>query len=110
MPRPLAQYLTDHEVKRAVELGWDKLRNGELLKAAEDAGFEVLLSGDKKMQYEQNMVGRKIAVLCLSANNWPIVRNHIAAISNAVEQAVPGTLTSVECGTFLARRFDTGRI
>ena len=108
-PRPLAQYLTAHQVRRAIDLGWDKLRNGDLLKAAEDAGFDVLLSGDKKMRYEQNMAGRRIAIVCLSANNWPIVKNHITAISHAVEQAVPGTLIFVECGTFLARRFDVER-
>lgn len=79
------------------------------MKAAEEAGFNVLLSGDKKMRFEQNIEGRQIAVICLSANNWPLVRKHIATICQAVEQAVPGTLVVVECGTFIAQRFKRGQ-
>ena len=54
VPRPLQRYLTAHDVKRLDQLGWSELKNGELLEVAEDAGFEVFLSGDKKLRSEQN--------------------------------------------------------
>ena len=63
VPWPLVRFLAAHEVKRAAEPGWAELKNGVLLTAAEIAGFDVLLSGDKTIRHEQNMAGRKIAVV-----------------------------------------------
>jgi len=71
-------------------MGWSELQNGELLRVAEEAGFELLLSGDKKLVSEQNMAGHRIAVVCMSDNHWPIVRNHVAAIGNAVDAGPAG--------------------
>jgi hypothetical protein len=104
LPRPLQRYLTAHDVKRADELGWSELTNGDLLRSAEDAGFEAVLSGEKKLQYEQNIAGRQIAVVCMSDNHWPIVRRHIPAIVDAFKAAQPGTLTTVNCGAFAPRK------
>jgi hypothetical protein len=100
VPRPLARLLTECEVKRAAELGWSRLTNGLLLNSAEAAGYDVLLSGDKTIRHEQNMAGRKIAVVCMSDNHWPIVRDHIPAILQAIEQVAPGELRGVYCGAF----------
>jgi len=107
VPRPLQQYLVGHDVTRADQLGWSELQNGELLEVAEAAGFEVLLSGDKKLPSEQNMTGRRIAVVCMSDNHWPIVRDHVQAIEDAVDSARPGTIKTVDCGTFVPRKFQT---
>jgi hypothetical protein len=104
VPRPLQRYLAAHDVKRLDQLGWSELKNGELLEVAEDAGFEVLLSGDKKLRFEQNMAGRRIAVVCMSDNHWPIVKDHVTAIGDAVDKAQPGTFTTVDCGTFVPRK------
>ncbi len=81
------------------------LKNGELLDAAENAGFDVLLSGDKTIRHEQNMTGRKIALLYMSDNHWPIVEHHVPAIVQAVEQAKPGEVKPIYCGTFVPHRF-----
>jgi hypothetical protein len=105
VPRPLAGFLFAHDVTRADELGWSRLKNGDLLNAAESAGFDVLLSGDKTMRHEQNMTGRRIAVIYMSDNHWPIVKDHLTAIRYAIDNALPATLTAVECGTFVPRRF-----
>lgn len=59
VPRPLVKLLTGHEVRRAAELGWAELKNGNLLAACENAGFDLLLSGDKTMQHEQSFASRK---------------------------------------------------
>jgi hypothetical protein len=105
VPRPLQRYLAGHDVTRADQMGWSELQNGELLGVAENAGFELLLSGDKKLAAEQSMADRRIAVVCMSDNHWPIVRDHVAAIGNAVDASLPGTITTVDCGTFVPRKF-----
>ncbi len=58
-PRPVASFLKHHSVTEVEELGWGRRVNGKLLTAAEDAGFQVLLSGDKHMKNQQNMIGRR---------------------------------------------------
>ena len=72
-PSPLAAHLTAHTVVEARERGWDTLSNGELLSEAERAGFAVLLTADKNMRYQQNLRGRRIALVVLSTPRWPIV-------------------------------------
>lgn len=64
-PLPIAKALVGHVVKTARQLGWDTLNNGELLRVAEEAGFEVLLTTDKNLAYQQNLRGRKIAIVVL---------------------------------------------
>src|SRR5260370_16846296 len=70
-PLPIRPYLKGHEVRTAAQQGWDRLKNGELLVAAETEGFEVLLTTDKNMRYQQNLAGRKIAVVVLGLQQWP---------------------------------------
>ena len=103
--RPLARSLAGHDVGRAAELGWSELKNGALLSAAEDAGFDVLLSGDKTMRHEQNMKGRRIAVISMTDHHWSIVQDHVDGIRDAVGAAKPGTVSTVWCGAFVPRRF-----
>ena len=105
VPRPLLRYLVAHDVKRARELGWDELQNGDLLAAAESAGFDILLSGDKTIRHEQNMVGRKIALVYMSDNHWPIVKDHAHAIVDAIDNVAPGEVRSVFCGQFVPAKF-----
>ena len=89
----------------ADEMGWAKLKNGQLLNAAEAAGFDVLLSSDKTIKYEQNMTGRKIGVVAMSDNHWPSVGEYGSAIAEAVDVVRPGEVLPVFCGRFLPRKF-----
>jgi hypothetical protein len=73
----------------------DRLQNGELLNAAEAAGFDVLLTTDKNM-YQQNLVGREIAIVVLGKQQWPEVRLHVQLVVAAVNAATPGTYVEVE--------------
>jgi hypothetical protein len=66
----------------------------------------VLLSGDKTIRHEQNMAGRKIALVYMPDNHWPIGEDYIPAIVHAVEEVKPGEVRPVYCGTFVPRRFD----
>ncbi len=83
-------------VSKAKECGWDRLTNGHLLVAAEKAGFDLLLTADKNMRYQQNLAGRKIALVVLGNSPWPIVRLHIDEIVAAVNAATPGSFVEVE--------------
>jgi len=82
-------------------MGWASLKSGALLSAAEAGGFEVLLTRDKTLHHEQNMEGRKIALVLLSAVSWPVIEAHVETIVAAVDGAVPGSFTRVECGVFV---------
>ncbi len=95
-PRGIAKALPEHEVQEARDLGWDRLENGELLKAAEEAGFEVLLTNDKNLSHQQNLKGRKIAVVVLGNSQWPAVRLYLNQIAVAVSAATPGSFTLVD--------------
>ena len=95
-PRGIARSLTGHTVKEAKALGWDRFTNGELLTAAEEAGFEVLLTTDKNLRYQQNLTGRKIAVAVLGKGRWRLIRPLIPEVVAAENAAKPGTYTEVE--------------
>lgn len=95
-PRGIARFLRGHIVTRAKQRGWDTLSNGDLLAEAEHAGFEVFLTADKNIRYQQNLAGRKIAVVVLSTPRWPLVRLQTATIAEAVNAATPGSYVEVE--------------
>jgi hypothetical protein len=85
-------------------MGWSGLQNGALLAAAEGAGIDVLLTGDQSLGYEQNLTGRRLAIVALSAIELPIIRENLAAIVAAIGEARPGSFRIVECGAFNRRR------
>ena len=95
-PRPIAAALSGHEVRHARKIGWHELGNGDLLDIAEASGFEVLVTTDKNMRYQQNLAGRTIAIVVLGRSLWPLVRLHLPKIVAAVDSAVPGSYTEVE--------------
>jgi hypothetical protein len=70
--------------------------NGELIAVAEAAGFELLLTTDKNMRYQQNLTGRKIAFVVIGNQQWPILRLYIERVVAAVNAATPGSFTEVE--------------
>ena len=95
-PAGVARSLEGHNVVKAKERGWDTLTNGDLLSVAEEAGFDVLLTADKNMRYQQNLEGRRIALVVLSTPQWPVVRLNLEKIAVAVSSATPGSYTEVQ--------------
>ena len=95
-PAPIADSLVGHTVERARQIGWETLKNGDLIQQAEQAGYDVLLSTDKNMKYQQNLKGRKIAILVLGNQQWPVVRRYLDRISAAVNTATPGSYSEIE--------------
>lgn len=95
-PRGIARALEGHTVKEAKAQGWDTLSNGELLKAAEDAGFDLLLTTDKNLPHQQNLQGRNLAIVVLSNSRWSLVRTVLTDIATTVNAAQPGSYTLVD--------------
>lgn len=89
-----------HEVLTVTYKGWAGLKNGELLHVAEQDGIEVLLTGDQTLVHEQNLAGRKLAIIALSSVEWRILQPAVPLILAAIEQAAPGSFQAVECGQF----------
>src|SRR5258708_22713934 len=95
-PAPLRSFLKDHIVKKTKDLGWDTLSNGELLRAAEEAAFEIFLTTDKNIRYQQNLADRIIAIVVLGNSRWPVVRLYIDRVVAAIAASKPGTYSEVE--------------
>jgi hypothetical protein len=95
-PWPIARILVGHEVTYARKIGWHELKNGELIRRAEDAGYDLLLTTDKNIQYQQNLTNRRIALVVLSQQQWPIVQLHLERMASAVNGCSPGSYTEVE--------------
>src|SRR5882757_10011340 len=95
-PVPIRPHLERHEVRTVAEEGWDTLKNGELLATAEAAGFDVLLTTDKNIRYQQNLSERKIAIVVLGQQQWPRLRPHVRLVVEAVNAALPGSYVEVD--------------
>jgi hypothetical protein len=95
-PAPLRDALKGHIVVEAIERGWDQLTNGELIAAAEAEGFEILLTTDKNIRYQQNLARRKIAFVVLGNQQWPVLRRYLERVVTAVNAATPGSYSEVE--------------
>ncbi len=95
-PAPLRFALKGHAIVEAIDRGWDRLANGALLDAAEAAGFELLVTADKSIRHQQNLAGRKLAILVLGNAQWPILRRYTERVVTAVNATTPGSCTEVE--------------
>lgn len=96
-PRTLARYLIDRPtVTEARARGWDEVENGALLSNAEAAGFDVIVTTDRNLSYQQNLGGRKIAIVALGKGRWSLIKPHVAKILAAVNAATPGSFTEIE--------------
>jgi hypothetical protein len=71
------------------------VQNGALIAAAEDSGFDVLLTTDKNLRYQQNMAGRKLAILVLSTTSWPRIRAGSVKVQAALDAASPGSYVEI---------------
>jgi hypothetical protein len=108
LPHTLRRHLNHHEAFTAAYAGLAGLKNGKLLDAAIRAGFDVLVTGDKTIQYEQNLAEWNIAVVSLSAVEWPLIMGDVTKIVAAIDAAMPGSFTRVQCGLFSRKRKPEG--
>jgi hypothetical protein len=96
-PRGLARAFPSHTVITAKERGWDRLSNGALLNAAEAAAVDLFLTTDQRIRYQQNLTGRKIAIVVLAGTTkWSRVRLHLERVAAVVNAATPSSYTEVD--------------
>jgi hypothetical protein len=95
-PRGVAHALRGHTVVTAMRKGWDRLTSGALLKAAEEAGIDLLFTTDQRIRYQQNLAGRKLAFVVLTGTTrWSCVRMHLELIAAVVDAAAPGSYSEI---------------
>ena len=83
-PAPLRSHLSAHQVSTAFELNWGTLKNGDFLSKAETAGFEILVTTDQNLRYQQNLSKRRIAIVVIGTTSWPRTKKGVAAVVDAV--------------------------
>ncbi len=88
-PEPLRKTLAPHPVSTAFEMGWAEMENGDLLAAAEKM-FDAFITTDKNLRYQQNLSGRRLAILVLPTTSWPEIQLHLGRITDAVNALKPG--------------------
>ena len=96
VPRGIASVLEGHTVEEARDHGWDRLKNGHLLDAAEAERLDVFVTTDRNIRYQQNLSKRTIAIVGLSKGSWPLIKRQLSDIASAVAAASPGSVTEVE--------------
>ncbi len=89
VPVPLRRFLSAHSVATAYERGWSGLSNGDLLAAAE-AEFDLFVTTDQNLGYQQNLTGRRLAILVLPTTRWPEIQRHTSEIASVVAAIGPG--------------------
>jgi hypothetical protein len=89
MPRPLRRLLAEFEISTAQEMGWGRVKNGELLRRAEGV-FDAFLTADQQLKYQQNLKGRMLAILVLSTNRWVKTKAEVPKIAAALRALKPG--------------------
>ena len=94
-PVPLRRELAGHEIATAYEMGWATLNNGSLLAVAE-AAFAALITTDQNLRYQQNLAGRKLAILVLPTTSWPKIQQHTHQIAAAVAVLKPGDFVELK--------------
>ena len=88
-PVPLRTHLLSHAISTAYELGWGSLKNGELLQQATSQGFQVLVTTDQNLKYQQNLASRRIAIIVLGATSWPRIQKILPGIVEAMRVIKP---------------------
>lgn len=94
-PAPLRKHLQNHSVDRSAERGWELLENGQLIRKAEEEGYEVIVTTDQNMRYQQNLVGARLAIVVLLSTAWPKVQHRTEEILAAIEEVKPGEIREV---------------
>ncbi len=111
VPIGVRAFLMFYAVQTAAEMGWAGMINGDLIAAADAAGFAIMITADQNIRYQQNLSGRRLALIVLETNRWTTIRGGIDAVQAAVTAATDGSYASVPFGRPPLRRrpFDPER-
>lgn len=94
-PVPLRRHLSGHDVTTAYEAGWSNLANGDLLRVAEQADFQVLITTDQNLRYQQNLDDRRIAIAVLRTTSWPRIRQQLGMVCETVDALTFGDYVEI---------------
>lgn len=97
LPHKLRLAIVGHDVSTTVYRGWGGLKNGNLLRTAEEAGIQVFVTCDQSIPKQQNLPGRPFGVVVLSKQDWPFIAPHLEEIQRAVDDCRPGTAVEINC-------------
>ena len=103
-PKPLAYRLKEHTVESVASMSLQGTQNCKLLRIINSTEFEVFITCDKNMVYQQDMTQYSFATLVLSTNDWKVVRHEVQVIRDALPNLAAGTVTYVDCGDFVPRK------
>ena len=95
VPVGVRPHLPGFSVDTAAEAGWAGLVNGALIDAAERAGYEIMVTCDQNIRYQQNLARRRIALVVLETNHWVTIRAAVGTVTAAVNAAQPGSYVSL---------------
>jgi hypothetical protein len=104
VPKQLGRHLVGHAVRTAKEMSWSRIANGLLLQTAEDAGFDLLITADQNLSYQQNLSGRMIALIVLRSNSWKVIRPQVELVIAAVNGATAAGFYVVDFDRALRRK------
>jgi Domain of unknown function (DUF5615) len=96
VPRNLVRHLIGHEVTRSVELGWQELKNGDLLRSAQEKGFDLMVTADRNFAYQQNLQLIGLAIIVLPSGTWPQIRERVPEIIRTIDEAQPGSFRELQ--------------
>jgi hypothetical protein len=96
VPVPLRGHLPEHQIDTAYERGWSRLKNGELLSTAEQDGYELFLSTDQNLKFQQNLSGRSLAILVLRSTSWPLIKLKVEEIRARIAKMRPGDYEEID--------------
>jgi hypothetical protein len=94
-PVPLRRYLTEHSVTTAYEEGWSNLSNGDLLKSAEDKGYQIFVITDRNLRYQQNLSDHQIAIVVLLSTSWPKIRTQTDKVCDVINEIKLGDYAEI---------------
>jgi hypothetical protein len=95
-PCPFGGIFSPHTVETAAELGWSELGNGELIAAAEEAGFDLMITTDQNLRYQQNLAERRIGIVVLMTTSWPRIQRQVQEVIAAIKGLPPGGYIEVK--------------
>ena len=96
VPKPLRRSLPEHVVRTAYDMDWERISNGRLLAAAERARFDVFVTADQNLEYQQNLTERLVSLIVLGSSQWPDVQPHCSRVVDAIRMAAPGSYAFID--------------
>jgi len=97
-PVPLRRFLHPHEVDTAAECGWSAIENGDLISAAEAAGYDAIVTTDQNLKYQQNLKERIIAIVVLKTTSWPRIKKSVDFVVSEIESVSPRDYREITIG------------